>query len=105
MFGDLALTGDLRVLLASLSSSAVLIVSTTTLKNAVWKCFTGNWFHGKPVRFVGTLASLGLLAAMWQYGPLLAGAGFLLGFAVTDGAVLLAEARRRGTRSSLSPRE
>lgn len=70
MSSVLELTGTQRVLLGTLSAHALTMVALNTLKNSVWMYFTGKWFKGKPVRFVGTCASLGVFVVMWKPGRL-----------------------------------
>jgi hypothetical protein len=101
MFND-EVAGDHRHWLLLGSGNVLFFVVLTTMKNSVWMFFTGKWFEGKPIRYLGTLASLGLLGGLWHLGPFAAIAAFVFGFAITDGAVLLAEARQR--KSGLSRR-
>lgn len=100
MFSDFHLTDQHRLWILTLSISVLGRVKFTTLKNSVWMYFTGKWFEGKPIRYWGTVASLGVLEGLWNWSPPWAVALAVLGFATTDGAVLLAEARQR--RSGLS---
>jgi hypothetical protein len=88
-----------RLALVTLYSAALGLDALATLWNSGWVFLTGRWFESKPIRFVGTFASLGLFVALWKPGVLAAVAVLVPGVAVMDGAVLLAEARQRKLRA------